>query len=115
MSQDGTFSRSLRENSRRHRSLYGDTWLYQDLGCSRSSCATRIRRIEKHSCRGLRALRTKTTAEEQLQGPSCTRGTASCSSLRNGPLIESDTLEHGNGTADFPVQEMRVDEPTGVD
>ena len=45
MSQDdesGTFSRSLRENSRRHRSLYGDTWLYQDLGCSR---------IEKHSCR----------------------------------------------------------------
>ena len=41
MSQDGTFSRSLRENSRRHRSLYGDTWLYQD-GCSR---------IEKHSCR----------------------------------------------------------------
>ena len=95
MSQDdesGTFSRSLRENSRRHRSLYGDTWLYQDLGCSR---------IEKHSCRVIH---------------SCVpRGTASCSSPRNGPLIESDTLEHGNGTADFPVQEMRVDEPTGVD
>ena len=89
MSQDGTFSRSLRENSRRHRSLYGDTWLYQD-GCSR---------IEKHSCR----------VHSFVQ-----RGTASCSSPRNGPLIESDTLEHGNGTADFPVQEMRVDEP-GVD
>ena len=53
--------------------------------------------------------------EAQLQGYSFVRGTASCSSPRNGPLIESDTLEHGNGTADFPVQEMRVDEPTGVD
>ena len=52
--------------------------------------------------------------EAQLQGYSFVRGTASCSSPRNGPLIESDTLEHGNGTADFPVQEMRVDEP-GVD
>ena len=52
MSQDdesGTFSRSLRENSRRHRSLYGDTWLYQDLGCSR---------IEKNNSRAfIRAAR----------------------------------------------------------